>query len=280
MNKRPLRPITDDEIATYERDGIVCLPGLFDLGWVERLRQAVALARTRPGPFFQDHTVTGETTGFFSDLHMSLRVPEFLAFAKESPVAEIAGTLMRSGRVNFLHDAMWLKEPGTSRRTPWHHDQPFYCMEGDQMCIVWLPLDPVGKAVCLQAIAGSHRWGNRFRPERVNGGWYEGYGEGDGFVEPPSAAEMRRDRRRLQWAMAPGDCLAFHGMTLHGAEGNGSTAPRRAVSYVLVGDDAVYVERGKETQPNYEGHGLRPGEAIDNAYFPRLWTRPGSSPRA
>lgn len=280
MNKHPLRPVTEDEIAVYERDGIVCLRGLFDHGWIDHLRRAIEIAREHPGPFFQDHTVAGERTGFFSDLHMSLRVPAFLAFAKNSPVAEIAGTLMRSKRVNLLHDAMWLKEPGTSRRTPWHHDQPFYCMEGDQMCIVWLPLDPAGKEVCLQAMAGSHRWGKRYRPERVNGGWYEGYGAGDGFVEPPSAAEMRRDRRRLQWEMVPGDCLAFHGMTLHGAEGNASSTPRRAVSYVLVGDDAVYVERGRETQPDYVGNGLRPGQAIDCDYFPRIWTRSGAEGRS
>jgi ectoine hydroxylase-related dioxygenase (phytanoyl-CoA dioxygenase family) len=276
MNRRPLRAITEADIRAYRDDGVVCLRGMFDGDWIDHLRRAVVAARSRPGPHFQDHTVAGEAGGFFSDLHMSLRVPAFLDFAKQSPAAEIAGTLMRSTRVNFLHDALWVKEPGTSRRTPWHHDQPFYCMEGDQMCIVWLPLDPVSEDICLQAMAESHRWGKRFRPERINGGWYEGYGEGDGFSAPPSADEIRRDRRVLKWAMVPGDCLAFHGMTLHGAEGNPAATPRRAVSYVLVGDDAVYVERGKETQPNYAGNGLRPGEPIDNAYFPRLWTRPAA----
>lgn len=271
--------VAPDDIATYERDGIVCLRGVFGAEWIETLRAGVAAARARPGPFSQDHTVRGEGGGFFSDLQVYLRVPTFREFAARSPLGETAGRLMRSYRVNFLHDALWVKEPGTSRRTPWHHDQPFYCMEGEKMCVVWLPLDRIGRDVCLNAMAGSHRWGKRFRPERVNGGWYEGYGEGDGFVAPPEAEELRRDRRRLSWDMAPGDCLVFHGMTLHGSDGNQTNAARRAVSFVLVGDDAVYVERGKETQPDYAGNGLRHGDPIDNDYFLRLWTRPPGDAR-
>jgi len=30
MNTAPLRPITSEEIDTFERDGVVCLRGLFD----------------------------------------------------------------------------------------------------------------------------------------------------------------------------------------------------------------------------------------------------------
>ena len=33
-----IRDITAEEIETYQRDGIVCLRGLFDMAWVERLR--------------------------------------------------------------------------------------------------------------------------------------------------------------------------------------------------------------------------------------------------
>ncbi|MGE0094433.1 MAG: phytanoyl-CoA dioxygenase family protein [Alphaproteobacteria bacterium] len=276
MNKTPLNPVTEQAIETYTRDGIVCLRGMFDAGWIEHLKGAVSVARTRPGPNFQNHTVDGEAGGFFSDLQMARRVPAFNEFMTGSPVAEIAGRLMRSRRVNLLHDAMWVKESGTSRRTPLHHDQPFYCMEGDQMCVVWVPLDPVAQDTALQAIPGSHRWGRKFRPERINGGWYDGYGNDDGFEPPPDVTRARRDFDLVSWDMQPGDCLAFHGMTLHGAPGNQASRPRRAVSFVMVGDDSVYVERGREIQPSYEGNGLQPGEPIDNDYFARLWTRPAA----
>ena len=46
-----------------------------------------------------------------------------------------------------------------------------------------------------------------------------------------------------EFAMEPGDAVAFNYMTLHGARGNTSTTRRRAFSLRLVGDDARYVER-------------------------------------
>ena len=35
MNRRPLRAITEAEVAAYQSDGVVLLKGLFDLSWVE-----------------------------------------------------------------------------------------------------------------------------------------------------------------------------------------------------------------------------------------------------
>ena len=265
-------PVTGELREAYRRDGAVKVAGALETRWLDLLAGAIGLARDRPGPYAQDHTVAGEPGGYFSDLQMSLRVPQFAEFEAGSPVGAIAADLMQSKRINVLHDAMWVKEPGTSRRTPWHHDQPFYCMEGEQMCVVWIPIDAHARDISLAFLGGSHRWGKRFRPERINGGWYDGYDDDDGFEPPPDVAADPGGYQQLAWDMAPGDCLVFHGLTLHGSPGNHSDAPRRAISMVLVGDDATYVERGRETQPGYAGNGLTPGEAIDSSeYFPRIF---------
>ena len=279
MNKAPLNPITEQDVASYRRDGAVCLRQVFDDAWVEQLREGLAIARTRPGPNAQDHTVAGEQTGFFSDLHMSQRVSEIRAFVMESPAAEIAGRLMGAKRVNFLHDAMWIKEPGTSRRTPWHHDQPFYCAEGGEMCLVWIPLDPISRPLSLECVAGSHRWGRRFRPERINGGWYDGYEEGDELDQPPDVDSDRGNYRVLGWDMELGDCIAFHGLTVHGAAGAMARRGRRAISTIWLDENMVYVKRGRETQPSYDGCGLKPGDPVDCDYFPQVWPREASAAR-
>ena len=44
MNREPLRAVTDDEIETFDRDGVVLLKGLFDAEWVARLRESRNLA--------------------------------------------------------------------------------------------------------------------------------------------------------------------------------------------------------------------------------------------
>ena len=37
MNSDALRPITSEEITNYQRDGVVLLPELFDLEWIDLL---------------------------------------------------------------------------------------------------------------------------------------------------------------------------------------------------------------------------------------------------
>ena len=37
MNREPLTPIEADDVARYERDGVVCLRGAFDPEWIESL---------------------------------------------------------------------------------------------------------------------------------------------------------------------------------------------------------------------------------------------------
>ena len=50
MNRDPLRPIDQSQIARYEEDGVVCLQGLFDRGWIDYVAEAVEEAMRRPGP--------------------------------------------------------------------------------------------------------------------------------------------------------------------------------------------------------------------------------------
>ena len=41
MNRKPLRGITAAEVESFERDGVVHLPGMLDQDWIERMRDAV-----------------------------------------------------------------------------------------------------------------------------------------------------------------------------------------------------------------------------------------------
>jgi len=100
----------------------------------------------------------------------------------------------------------------------------------------------------------------------------------------------------LEWAMEPGDAVAFQYRTLHGARcmarvamrawqcarGNASGTRRRAFSLRLVGDDARYVERAGRTSPSFPGHGMVAGQRLREDWFPvlrwRVAVRGASSP--
>ena len=65
---------------------------------------------------------------------------------------------MRSETRLFYFDCMLVKEPGTSRRTPWHYDEACWPITGEQICNLWTAVDHIPKATALRFVRGSHRF--------------------------------------------------------------------------------------------------------------------------
>lgn len=83
-------PISDVDVAAYDRDGVVCLRGLFDSPWVERMRTAIERDLASPGPHATNFA-EGSTAGkFFGDMFMGKSDPDFRAAALDSPAPAIA----------------------------------------------------------------------------------------------------------------------------------------------------------------------------------------------
>jgi len=146
--------ITQDHIDGYQRDGVVLINGLFK-DHVEALRRGIETNMAEPGEYAAENLKTGEGGRFFDDYCNWRRIPEFEAVIRTSPVAEVAADLMQSKTVQVFHDHVLVKEPGTSKPTPWHQDAPYYFVEGRQTVSFWSPLDPVREA-SLRCVAGSH----------------------------------------------------------------------------------------------------------------------------
>ena len=73
-------------------------------------------------------------------------------------------------------------------------------------------------------------------------------------------------------AMRPGDCLVFHGLTLHGSPGNRARASKlRAVSFRFAGDGTTFVHRPEGTSPSFPAEVQRAGEAVGGPLFPQVW---------
>jgi len=266
--------VTLDEcdIEAYERDGVVKLSGLFAPAWLERLAAAVDEAILHPGPHGERYTAAGRPGGFFGDLDLWTRHAAFRAFVLESPAAAIAGRAMRATRVNFFYDQLLVKEPGTEERTPWHQDQPYWAVAGRQVCSVWLTLDPVARENGVEFVRGSHRWEREYLPRHFKDGTPY---DRPGLAPLPDIEAARADYPIVAFDMAPGDCLVFQAMIVHGAPGNASTRHRRrALSTRWTGDDARYRMRDGETAIPTSDPGLEDGAPMDCALFPRVWERP------
>jgi len=269
--------VTQNDIEAFERDGAVCIRGLF-ADYVDVLREGIARNMARPGPYAAENLKPGEQGRFFDDYCNWTRITEFEHVIRSSAAAHVAADLMSADTVQIFHDHVLVKEPGTSKATPWHQDGPYYFVEGTQTVSFWSPLDPVTRAT-LRCVSGSHKWEKPVLPTR----WLsedDFYPDRQAYmpVPDPDAEGMTV----LEWDMAPGDAVAFNFNVLHGARGNTSTFRRRAFSVRFFGDDARYVDRPGPTSPPFPGHGMRAGERLREDWFPVVFRRsgPGQGPDA
>jgi len=204
--------ITQQHIDDYQKDGAVLIKGLFK-EYVEALCQGIEANMAKPSEFGAENLNKGEGGRFFDDYCNWQRIPEFEDAIFNSPVAEVAADLMQSKSVQLFHDHVLVKEPGTSKPTPWHQDSPYYFIDGEQSISFWSPVDEV-KDATLRCVAGSHRWDKPVLPTR----WLSEdnfYTDTEAYLPVPDPDT--EDMKILEWEMQPGDAVAFHFKTLHGA---------------------------------------------------------------
>ncbi len=260
--------ITQDHIDTYQKDGVVLVRGLFR-DHIDELRSGIEHNMAEPGPYAAENLKEGERGRFFDDYCNWTRIPEFENTIRTSPAAAVAADLMGSNQVQVFHDHVLVKEPGTTKPTPWHQDGPYYFVEGRQTVSFWSPMDPVDDAT-LRCVAGSHVWDKPVLPTR----WLAGsnfYPDDDAYMPVPDPDKEGMDIR--EWSMEPGDAVAFNFGILHGARGNKMQVRRRAFSIRLLGDDARYVERTGPTSPPFPGHDMKPGQSLREDWFPVIFRR-------
>ena len=268
--REPVAPDGADVLAAFRRDGVVCLRGVFS-EWIDMLRLGIEKNLDQPG---EDAKLYHDAAGrlFMSDYCNWQRIPEYETFARQGPGARIAAELMDSATVCLFHEHVLIKEAGADLETPWHHDQPYYCVDGEQNVSMWVPVDPVARDTSPEFIAGSHRWKRRFTPERFNG--QPLYGDDDDHEPLPDVDADRSAFDIRSFDLEPGDTICFHFLTVHGAPANRSpVTPRRAISLRWIGYDARFATRAGPTSPPFRGVTLDAGDAMIAPEFPLCWSR-------
>ncbi len=261
--------IGEEQIAAYARDGAVHIPGLFS-DWVGVIEEAIDENMRSPGVYAAENVTDKDSGRFFDDYCNWQRIPALRDIVENSPCAEAAARIMGSRSAQFFHDHILVKEPGTSKTTPWHQDAPYYFVDGTQSVSFWIPIDPVEEA-SLRLIKGSHLWEKMVLPVK----WLDNdefYSESADYLPVPDPDREPDKFETLEWRMAPGDAVLFDFRTVHGARANMTNRRRRALSLRWVGEDARYVERPGRTSPPFPDHGMTAGQRLREDWFPILWT--------
>ena len=149
--------VTPDVISAFERDGAVCLRQLLTAEEVALIRDGIDANIAQPSPRAKVASQPGDPGFFIEDFCNWQHNALYRRAIFGSAMSMAAGRLMRSQHSRLYHDHMLTKEPGTRQRTPWHQDQPYYNIEGNQTCSLWMPVDPVRRHSTLEFVAGSHR---------------------------------------------------------------------------------------------------------------------------
>ena len=275
MDERVRRCLTPEQVEAFRRDGAVCVRHLLSPDEVALLRSGIDANLGAPSPRAKVASRPGDPGFFIEDFCNWPRNPAYRRVIFETPLAALAGELTGSQTIRLYHDHMLTKEPGTRTPTPWHQDQPYYNVEGQMNCSLWIPVDPVRRHSTLEFVAGSHR-GPWLMPRSFMDSQAKWFPEGS-LAELPDIEGTRAQRRILGWALEPGDVVCFHMLALHASAGVDGDRRRRVFSVRFLGDDMRHAPRAWTTSPPFPGLAdrLPAGAPLHDPLFPLLWQEAG-----
>lgn len=274
MNREPLRAVTDDEIETFDRDGVVLLKGLFDAEWVARLRELADIDMNSSGELKHELVEPGGDGRFYVNTFLWPRNDAFRDFVFNSPASQLAASIMGANKINIVFDQFLIKEPETPKPTVWHQDLPYWPINGDKVCTLWLALDEVTvDSGAVEYVKGSHKWGNRYAAVAFR----SDIEYSEQLPPVPDIDAMRDELEFVIYELEPGDCTLHHGLSVHGAGGNmSSERRRRAYTTRWAGDGVTYYPRDG-IQPMLWEPDIEEGQALDCDLWPKVWPRAGTA---
>lgn len=262
--------LDSETISCFERDGAVVLRGILPTMQLLQLEQGIEENLANLSPLAIVASEPDDPGRFVEDFCTWQSNATYEHILKETALPWIARDLMQSQSVRLYHDHLLVKEPGTRAPTPWHQDQPYYNVSGRQNVSFWIPVDPVPLESTLRFVAGSHE-GTWYMPRTFRDAQAKWFPEGS-LQELPNIDAHPEQFKQLAWALEPGDCVAFHMLTLHATSGTPPGHRRRVFSARYLGDDARHAVRPWRTSPPFKGlaQRLADGAEMEDDLFPRL----------
>jgi phytanoyl-CoA hydroxylase len=211
----------------YESSGFVVLKSLFSPDQLDEIvarlqRYILNIVPHLPAMdvFYQDKQTNRE-------IRMLSRMESHDEFFRQllgtGPLLEMAEYIWRCPAMP--HDVAYFNKPViVGEGTPPHQDGYYFHLEPCEALTMWMALDHVDQHNgCVRYVSQSHRRG--MRPH----GRTNVLGFSQGILDYGTEADLRNE---VPVCVAPGDVIVHDAMTIHRADPNRSTRPRRAVGFV------------------------------------------------
>ncbi|MDR3708304.1 MAG: phytanoyl-CoA dioxygenase family protein [Capsulimonadaceae bacterium] len=219
--------LTADQIAAYNRDGYVVLPGLVSPGNASALNDEVMGIMDAIG---LGDSKLRQTSRYLagSALDALINSPDLL---------RIAATLMGGSSTLYLPFTA-VKSGGGGGRFHFHQDNQYTRFDGPGINLWFALTEMTPENGCLQVVPGSHLAGTL---------------DADVLADGHRSVQREPDEF-VSVLMQPGDCVAFTRLTVHGSGPNVTPSPRVAYAVQFHRDDVNAIWNGSETPVNIKAN--------------------------
>jgi len=272
-------PLTDDQVAQFQRDGFLVLPRILSAEQVGRARAAVerlfrgecTLDRRppeyrRPLPPRPRHGTTNHT------VNGRLLDGDLWEISTDARLGEMAARLLGTESLSLMEDQLIEKGPG-GPPVAMHQDAPYLTfLRSWDVINLWIALTDVAEeSAPLLCIRGSHLWPVAAKPRHFTDG-----GDGD-LMEVVTAARPQGEPVDVVPVLVPAGGGAFFGaLTMHGSPRNRSSGARYA--YTLHYAAAECRADPSRWPSNYEPYivaGITDESRIESAFMPVVYRASG-----
>lgn len=252
-----------------ERDDLATLAA--ESGGQHDVATIMEFIKSSGKPFLFDDTKSAKGS-FLLDTGIAARLKAFRRFSINGPGPEIAAALLQPDQLTFFGDQIFVKEPGTRERTAFHQDATYFEIEGEQCCVLWIPVDPATlETGTMLYMRGSHLDGKLYQPNVFIAQTPLPGAQGEPL---PDIEGHMQDYDIVHFEAEPGDVIVHHYRTIHGAGGNHSRYQvRRAASLRYCGDDIRFRARPWAPRQLHHTQRLKNGDPLRGPDFPVVWSR-------
>jgi len=250
--------ITEEQIQTLERDGVVHIKGVFDEEWVGYLREATA-AQTKEPHFW---AFAGTASKLYDYIQRNIWQTN-KAFANFYYHSAMGHVLAQCGRTDEIRVSTDLLMVNPNKGFKWHQDNQNGPITWEEGIRFWITMDETpadyGAPVYLKA---SHQ--NNVVDEQAV------------FVDIEQEGLETYKDRFLEFRTMPGDMLIWHPRTIHKVDGPADgiwTSYRRVLGGTVAKGGTTYHDKTGSggVLSDLGRHGLEDGEKLDSPFFPIVY---------
>ena len=250
--------ITEEQIQTLERDGVVHIKGVFDEEWVNYLRDATKFQTEEP--HFWAFAGTASKLYDYIQRNIWQTNKAFANFYYHSAMGHVLAQCGRTDEVRISTDLLMVNP---NKGFKWHQDNQNGPITWDEGIRFWITMDETpaeyGAPVYLK---GSHN--NNVVDEQAV------------FVDPEMEGLEPYKGTEFGYRTMPGDMLIWHPRTIHKVDGPSDgiwTTYRRVLGGAVAKAGTTYHDKTGSggVLSDLGRHGLVDGEKLDSSFFPIIY---------